>query len=157
MNKKRLILLGVVAVIIAAAIGVGLGKYLGRSSVGPTRATPQDIEKELIQGLENGAKQIKTPMMVDEDTRLEKVTVGPGPRVTYHYTIVKHPSQKIDPSILRRNLYPEIRNKVCTGEKMQVSLQYGAAYTYSYSGNDGVHVGSVDIDRDVCGLPKISP
>lgn len=155
MNKKFLLLLGIVATIVAIAIGIG--KYPGKSPVESNRVTPQEIEKELIQGLGNGAKQLKTPMMVDEDTRLEKVTVGPGPRVTYHYTIVKHPSQKIDPSILRRNLYPEIRNKVCTGDKMKVSLQYGATYTYSYSGNDGVHVGSVDIDRDVCGLPKISP
>jgi len=95
--------------------------------------------------------------MVDENTRMDRATVGPGARITYHYTFPNHNSRNIDLSWLHQNLRPVVINQVCSNKDMGLSLQYGGIYAYSYSGNDGAQIESFEIDQNVCGFQKVTP
>jgi hypothetical protein len=159
MMKKILPVLGIIAVLIAGAIGGGFGKLVGTSLVEPDRPTSQEIEVKLIEGFKKAAKQVNrnTPTMVDKDTRMDRATVGPGARVTYHHTFLNYTSKDIDPNWLRTNLRPVVKKNVCANEDMKASLQYGGIYIFSYSGNDGIKIASFEIDRNDCGFPRITP
>ena len=139
-----------------------IGKLIGETSSGSVAlATPkqQDVEAMVVEGFAKAAAQINRtlPKMIDEDTRVDNVTVGPGARMVYHYTFPKYVSRDIDATWLSTTLRPDTMLKVCASREMKKSLQYGGVYAYSYSGNDRIKIAEFEIGRDDCGLPKISP
>jgi hypothetical protein len=159
MLKKVLSGLGFIAVLIAMAIGGQIGKEVGKTAFTPSKPSQKEIDAVLIEGFEKAAKQVNatTPTMIDEDTRMDKATVGPGARVTYHYTFPKYSSRDVDSEWIISNLRPVVKSNVCASEEMKPSLQYGGVYSFSYSGSDGVHIASFQLDRNDCGFPKITP
>ena len=163
MNKKLLSILGaiigLIVVLIFAGIGGQVGKEVGKAAFIPSKPSQKEIEAKLIEGFEKGAKQVNAtaPTMVDEDTRMDKATVGPGARVTYHYTFPKYSSRDVDSGWIISNLRPVVKSNVCVSKDMKPSLQYGGVYSFSYSGSDGVHIASFQVDRNDCGFPKITP
>ena len=159
MLKKVLSVLGFIAVLIAMAIGGQIGKEVGKEAFTQSKPSQKEIEAVLIEGFEKAAKQVNatTPTMVDEDTRMDKATVGPGARVNYHYTFPKYSSMDVDSGWIISNLRPVVKSNVCANKKMKPSLQYGGVYSFSYSGSDGVHIASFQVDRNDCGFPKITP
>lgn len=157
MPKRLLTALGVIVALIAAGIGGQVGKEVGKT-VFSSKQSPQEIEAKLIEGFTVAANQInqKSPMMIDQDTRLDKATVGPGARVVYHHTFPKYSSRDIDANWLNTNLRPEVMRKVCASSGMKKSLQDGGTYVYIYSGSDGNEIARFEIDRNDCGFPPIS-
>lgn len=156
MKNKILSFLGIIIILIASAIGGMIGKGCGNALVQSNNSSPQEIEQELTRGFEIAARQINqnAPIMVDEYTRMDKATVGPGARVTYHCTFLKYASEDVDPTKLSTNLRPIVKDRVCNNKDMKPSLQYGGIYTYTYYGNDEKFISSFDIDRNDCGFPK---
>ena len=154
MLQKLLAIIGVIVALVIWAISGQIGREVGKAVFSPSEPTQQEMEAKLIEGLEEAARQINqnTPTMVDEDTRMDKASVGPGARVTYHYTFPGYSSREIDPTWLRQNLRPAVMQNVCNDNDMKLSLQYGATYAYSYSGNDGLPVSNFAIDRNDCGF-----
>lgn len=115
MLKKLLTALGFIAVLIAASIGGQIGKEVGKTAFS-SKPSQQEVEAKLIEGFTKAANQFnqKLPMMLDQDTRLDKATVGPGARAVYHHTFPKYTSRDIDANWLNTNLRPEVMRKVCT-------------------------------------------
>lgn len=159
MLKKLLTVLGFIAVLIAVSIGGQIGKEVGKAAFSPAKPSQQEVEAKLIEGFTRAANQLnqKLPMMLDEDTRGDKVTVGPGVRIVYHNTFPRYTSSDIDVNWLRTNLRPDVMRKVCSNSDMKESLQYGGIYVYAYYGSDGIEIARFEIDRNDCGLPRISP
>lgn len=81
MWKKLLSVLGFIGILIVASIGGQIGKGVGHAALSLSKPGPQEIEATLIEGFMRAAEQYNRtlPMMVDQDTRLETATVGPGP------------------------------------------------------------------------------
>ena len=156
MWKKVLSALGFIGILIAASIGGQIGKGGGKAAMKPNQ---QEIEAKLVEGFTKAANQYnqRLPMMIDQDTRLDKVTVGPGSRAIYHHTFPKYTSRDIDAKWLQTNLRPEVMRKVCASADMKKSIQYGGIYVYAYSGSDGVEITRFEIDRNDCGFPIITP
>ncbi len=130
---------------------------LNTGQIEPPKPTPQEAERTLTEGFEVAAKKLNAnpPRTLDGNIRFDWASVGPGARITYHYTLTKHSSKDIGPDWIADILRPIIKNKACV--KMKETLQYGGTYVYSYSGNDGVWIASFQVDRNDCGLPKITP
>lgn len=159
MRNKFLSILGFIAVFIAMAIGGQIGREASKAAFSPSKSSPQDIEAKLIEGFEIALIEInqKCPMMIDEETRLDKATVGPGARGVYHHTFINYKAKDIDADWLRTSLRAEVMQKVCTNDSMKESLQYGGIYVYSYFGNDGTEITRFEIDRNDCGFSGIAP
>jgi hypothetical protein len=159
MWKKILSVLGLIAVLIAASIGGQISKEVGKAFSSMPKPSPQEVEAKLVEGFTMAANQYnqKLPMMLDHDTRLDKATVGPGPRAVYHHTFPKYTSRDIDANWLQTNLRPEVTRKVCASADMKKSIQYGGIYVYTYSGSDGIEITRFEINSNDCGLPRISP
>jgi hypothetical protein len=153
MLKKLLSALGLITILLVGEIGGNIGKIIGKAAFAPSKPNEQQVEKKLIEGLTIAANQLnqQLPMMVDEYTRLDRATVGPGASSVYHYTFPKITSKEIDSNWLHTNLRPAITMKVCSSKEMEMSLRYGAIYVYSYSGSDGIEITRFEIDRNACG------
>ena len=159
MNRKIILILGAIVVFILAAGAGKFGRKITREFLSPKKLTSEQIEGALIAGLEKGLKEYrgKLPMMLDKDTRLDKATIKPGPRVEYHHTFVNYTSEDIDPKVLLSSLKPAVTERICNSKKTKSSLQYGATFIYSYSGKDKIKIVSIELDRRDCGFPRIGP
>ena len=160
MSKKLLSVLGVIIALIVWAISGQIGREIGKKAASsPSKPSQQEVKAKLIEGLKEAADQLtpQLPMMLDEDTRLDRSTIGPGARAVYHHTFPKYSSSDIDSNQLLTNLQPEIMSKVCASKDTKKFLQYGGIYVYIYSGNDGLEISRFEIDRNDCGFPLITP
>lgn|SRR5690554_6034999 len=163
MIKKLLSILGaiigLIVVLVFAGIGGQVGKEVGKAAFSPSKPTEKEIMAKLAEGFEVAAKQINdsAPTMVDEETRMDGASVGPGAMLTYHYTFPNYSASDIDSGLIQSNVLPSVRNSVCSSKEMKPSLQYGGKYTYSYSGKDGVLIGKFTIDRNDCGFSAKFP
>lgn len=122
-------------------------------------AVDENIESGLIQGFKQAAEKINlgTPTMVDGETRLDKVTVGPGAVLTYHYTFPNYASDAVDSAWINSQLRESVTDNVCKNEVMKPALEYGGKYIYSYSGSDQKVIGSFQITRKDCDYAALAP
>ena len=152
-EKVGLIVIAIFATIIVAVIGGFVGKKAWEIVSAPSTPTQQEVETKLIEGLTIGANEInkKAPIMIDNETRLDRATVGPGLRFVYQYTFPNYTSNNIDANWLYKNLQPKVTVAACS--EMKSSLEYGVIYVYTYSGNDGVEIARFEIGQKDCGMP----
>lgn len=152
------IVLAVGALIIADSLA-GIGKNIGKLAVQSTTPTAENTEQELINGLEKAAKELNkgTPRMIDADTRMDASTIGPGLRININYTLPKHAAGEIGADQLTQYVRPTLENYACNKKNMKVLMQWGAVIAYSYHAKDQALITNILIDRDDCGLRKISP
>ena len=147
-------------VIIVSGTGGFFGKISGNAfSASVTSSSQQEVNERLIKGFVTAANILnqKCPIMIDKDTRLDRATVGPGPRTVYHHTFPRFSSRELDKNSIIASLKPQVKSNVCANQDMKKSLQYGGIYVYAYSSNDSIELGRIEIDRNDCGYPKISP
>lgn len=153
MWKKLLAVLGLIAVVIAGAIGGGIGKIASKAFFQQSQPTPHHIDQKLYEGFKVAAEQSNQqgPVMVDADTRLDHTEAGPGGRITYYYSFPLYSSQDIDRNNLISSLYSEVRKKVCETKGTKVPVQYGGVLAFVYVGNNGVEIARFEIGRKDCG------
>lgn len=120
---------------------------------------PKEAELKIIGELEKAAKALNknTPKMIDEVTRMDATTIGPGFRVNINYTLPKHSAGEIDSDNFGQAMRPILKNYACSKKNMKLLLQYGADIVYVYHDKDGMIFTSIMINRNDCGLRKIVP
>lgn len=157
MLKKILSVLGFLVILILGKISGEFGKNIAESVSSPAKPSTQQIETSLINGLTTVAQQLnqQLPMMIDKDTRGDRVSVGPGARLTYHYTFPNFTSRDVDQISIQAYMREEVKKNLCANEKMKSSIQYGAIYGYTFVGSDNVEIVRFEIDRNDCGFVNV--
>ncbi len=82
------------------------------------------------------------PRMVDDQTRLDRATAGPGHRVVLHHTVTRLKANEVDRSAWQRSVVPQLRQNVLNS-RMNDVLGRGITLVYRYSGSDGVLIDEV--------------
>lgn len=141
---------GKIAIFCIAVMAGVIGKDIGK--VTASRIERTENEKDGISSLERIAETInaKAPMMVDKDTRLDKMTVGPGVRGVFHYTVINYPSADLDPSWFTQELRPSLIKNSCKKDSMIIASRGVGTLAYVYYGNDGRIVSTQNITIDDC-------
>ncbi|MCL2011500.1 MAG: hypothetical protein FWG75_01750 [Cystobacterineae bacterium] len=114
-----------------------------------TKPTQQQIEKTLISAAE--LINARAPLMLDEETRLDKAVVGPGGRLTFFYSLLSHSSHELDSDVFLENLIPEMKEKTCSQKEIKPALQNGGVYVFAFAGNDGVEIARIELSKADCG------
>ncbi len=158
MFKKLLYFIAILGAFFAVVVLSGIAKQVGKILVQPIVSTSQEAELKLIDELKKGLKEYNqnTPRMIDDDTRMDAATIGPGYRLNINYTLPKHATGKIGADQLIQRLRPLLENYACNKKNMKIMMQWGAVFAYSYHAKDQTLITSILIDRDDCGLRKIS-
>lgn len=95
----------------------------------------QSIAKTLNEG---------APKMIDEITRLEKATVGPGKRLTVDVTITSLKAADIDRAVWNSVVIPKLKEGILASTIVSV-LRTGNTLTYRYTGSDGALIDEVSL------------
>ncbi len=122
--------------IVAGIIGAVIG-YAVVSGMFQAGHSHTSIRGYLIAAAETTNKQL--PMMVDADTRLDKVEVGAGTNnaLIYDYTLPKLAKNQIDASVLQKKLLPYLIANYRTNNTMQSLRDRGVALDYHYVDKNG--------------------
>ncbi len=139
--------LGILSGFVMLAGGIFLETYI---EVVASRAIEKASEEGvfnkrfLVRTLEKSAKEVATPMTVDEVTTLLRVEAD-GRTLRYVYEISS------DPEILAVSMRTELVNQICTFQALRPVIEAGATIEYLYLRRDLSEVGTVTITREICG------
>jgi hypothetical protein len=147
----------------------GLGLALGLLAAGAQAASLGDMvgmlaayphsrgeERSIDEALANLSRHMnrKVPLMVDADTRLDRVTAEPGHRLSYHYTLTAAPKKEMASKEFVRLIRPMLQQRLCASSEMKGFLQNGVTIAYVYRGADGKPLGATQFHPADCGYPK---
>lgn len=149
MNKKLLLAIGVIPLVIILAI-----VFNNRNESSSTTGGSQQLSEP--QSIEEGFKEAEVfinaqaPIKIDDQTRLEKALAGPGDLMTYFYTLTTVTVADVDPESLLENIKPKLLSSLCNNAEMQPVLQAGAKLVYRYSDKNNEDVGRIEVVAADC-------
>jgi hypothetical protein len=79
----------------------------------------------------------KCPLQIDEWTRLDSTTAGPGKTFTYYYTLVNQTRKRIDAKSMEDRLKPLLINNMKTNRDLEVLRKNGITMCYTYYDKNG--------------------
>ena len=77
------------------------------------------------------------PKMIDNQTRLDSVTVRPHKEMVYHYTLIKIIKNRFDIDAFEGYMKPIMQNQLRTNEGLKSYRENKAIMTYDYNDKDG--------------------
>ena len=93
------------------------------------------VEEELVSAAAEINK--KCPYMLDDETRADSLSPGPGKAITYYYTLVKRSAAKLDIPRLQEAVRPAIVRNVQTNPQMVALRKLQVKFFYKYFDRNG--------------------
>ena len=90
------------------------------------------------------------PRQVDPETRWDRVTPGPGLRLTYAYTLLKQPAAQVDIERFNSGMLTTLQKTACARANMQELMKNGVKLAYTYRGSDGKFVSLLELSAQNC-------
>ena len=113
---------------------------------------PIEVQPDLINNIaeivKNGNE--KLPMMVDKQTRLDKVVAGPGAQITYLYTLPDYASFDVSADWISTDVKPKVTKDVCDTAVLRKLLASGVTLVYAYKGKDEVDINKFQVQDFNC-------
>jgi len=152
MWKKILIITAVAVVLFGVIFSGQISKKYQSVKSQYAHAFHEAINNKLYDGFKKTADQFnkRGPIMVSKNLRLDKTEAGPGARIAYFYTFTNNTSHDFKPAELKTTLGTKLAELLCKNDKVKPTLNLGADYIYVYSGNDGLEIMRIDINKDKC-------
>ena len=161
--KKALGVVGVVTAVVVVLLAMGVGKLAVRAGV---EALSDRMTDDELSAAVTAINQ-EPPRMVDELTRLDRMSSGPGRVLTYHYTLVSYyepvanpdglinPYDRIDPLGIRTDLdgyKARLTQHACESPSARSFLADNVTIVYHYNDANGRKFFDVTIPPERCGL-----
>jgi hypothetical protein len=146
-KKFTLGAIGLVATLIAAAVGGVLGKAGVQAVMSPSKAS---IQSQLEAAHEKMLPQLRAdlPKRVDDQTTMVAVDARGG-TVFYSYRVDVNRSD-LNFGEFAGELKKSITSAACKEQAYAKSLGYGAKYQYAYSDKNGQALGTILVQRGDC-------
>ena len=130
-------------IVLALVIGSTAGR-LGADAIVPQRS--QSLPEQLKRVAEEANSGL--PMMINANTRLNRVIAGPGNRIAYQYTLMGVGAGELGAeAIAERSTM--ITSEVCSRSGRQM-LEHGVIMEYRYFASDGRSVARFDVSLADC-------
>ena len=81
-----------------------------------------------------------TPILVDQNTRLDRTETKRGEVFLYHYTLVNMEKGNFEEDELKEFLREQILNNIKNNPDLQYFRAHGAAMTYTYKDKNSTHL-----------------
>jgi hypothetical protein len=102
------------------------------------------LELEVIN-LNNGL-----PKTIDEDTRVDSISVESGPRLLTKYTYTTFSTEEFDSEIFNKRVEKIIKKSICDNDEIMERMKLGLIYSYEFSGNDGIKLATAEFEINDC-------
>jgi hypothetical protein len=129
----------------AASMADFLGNLMGRSGAQGREITVDDTLLKMSSHMNK-----KMPMVIDKETRLDRVSAEPGRHFIYHYTLTSMRSADINTGEFPKAIKPQLRARLCESGEMQNFLKNGVTVSYIYRSSDGHPIGGVKFAPNEC-------
>ncbi|MCH6233797.1 hypothetical protein [Cognataquiflexum rubidum] len=89
-----------------------------------------------------------TPILVDQNTRLDRTETKRGEVFLYHYTLVNMEKGNFEEDELKEFLREQILNNIKNNPDLQYFRAHGAAMTYTYKDKNSTHLFDLTFTSD---------
>lgn len=110
---------------------------------------PKEDDLALILRATVLAVSKQLPVMLDSDTKLEKIS-SEGAVLTYDYELVNFLSTEVDKVGLDAGLSTTLIKQACSTPGLKSIMEKGGTLSYRYSGKDKLRVTELRIDKKSC-------
>jgi len=138
-------------IIITSAVAYYGNVYL-RSNAGNQEITEEETKDTLIRNLELEVVNLNNglPRTLDDDTRVDSISVEPGPRLVTKYTYTTFSTEEFDSKIFNKRVKKIIKKSICDSDEILKRMELGLIYSYEFSGNDGIKLATAEFETNDC-------
>ena len=144
-------------VIVASVVAYYGNVYFRSSTTESTVASNQEVSEEetkdtLIRNLELEVINLNNslPKIIDDDTRVDSISVEPGPRLVTKYTYTSFSTEEFDSEIFNKKVKKNIKKGICDNDEILKRMKLGLVYSYDFFGNDGIKLATAEFDINDC-------
>ncbi len=149
-KKNNTLLLSIIALVIITLGGTGYFTYkkLVENNVFETVESLISATKNPMQLIANELNK-NCPMMVDEETRLDKVSLPSKTVFQYNYTLINYDKSQIDTTKLKDALEQNIIQITKTNPQMQYQRDNNVTMNYFYNDKNGDYLMTIIISPEM--------
>ena len=149
-KRKYVSLLVIISLIVITLSVLGYFTYqkLVENKVFATIENVINTAKNPLQLIANEMNK-SCPMMVDEETRLDKVTLQSKTVFQYNYTLINYEKTEIDTVKIKSNLEQNIIQLIKTNPQMEYQRQNKVTMNYIYNDKNGDYLMSIIITPEL--------
>ena len=149
-KRKYVSLLVIISLIVITLSVLGYFTYqkLVENKVFATIENVINTAKNPLQLIANEMNK-SCPMMVDEETRLDKVTLPSKTVFQYNYTLINYEKTEIDTVKIKSNLEQNIIQLIKTNPQMEYQRQNNVTMNYIYNDKNGDYIMSIIITPEL--------
>jgi hypothetical protein len=144
-------------IIISSVVAYYGNVYLRSNAVQSRLANNQEVTEEetkdtLIRNLELEVVNLNNglPKTLDDDTRVDSISVEPGPRLVTKYTYTTFSTEEFDSEIFNKRVKKIIKKSICDSDEVLKRMELGLIYSYEFSGNDGIKLATAEFETNDC-------
>lgn len=152
-NTSKTVILKIVGIIFVV-LAIGIGKVIGNvAEKAAIESSNKEKEAAMIKVLQKFADDTNPnlPVMVDEITQMDQITVGPGLRIVYHQSLPKYAVNDLDQNSLE-TYHTTVVNNICSKEESKKLLQKNGIYEYVVNDRNGLEITNLTVSKYDCGL-----
>ncbi|MHC4661667.1 MAG: hypothetical protein ACYS8W_08250 [Planctomycetota bacterium] len=123
----------IIGVIVLLALASGGLRYI-------LKASP---EKQLAR--EISAMNKKCPMMIDEETRLDRLSSGPGMRVEYFYTVINYSKHDFEPGEFEATVKAMLLQNMQNNRELDKFRKFNVTFVHNYVDMSGDHLARIEV------------
>lgn len=149
-KRKYVSLLVIISLIVITLSVLGYFTYqkLVENKVFATIENVINTAKNPLQLIANEMNK-SCPMMVDEETRLDKVTLPSKTVFQYNYTLINYEKTEIDTVKIKSNLEQNIIQLIKTNPQIEYQRQNKVTMNYIYNDKNGDYLMSIIITPEL--------
>ena len=91
------------------------------------------------------------PLMLDQDTRWDSSSAGPGKMLNYNYTLVNYSAAQINKTQFANNIHQSLTQMICYEPATQIFPQGGVMLNFNYYDNLNKLITTVKLAPSDCG------
>jgi hypothetical protein len=144
-------------IIISSAVAYYGNVYFRSNAAESTLASNQETSEEetkesLMRILELEVLNLNNglPKTIDEDTRVDSISVEPGPRLLTKYTYTTFSTEDFDMEVFNKRVKKIIKKSICDNDQIMERMKLGLIYSYEFSGNDGIKLATAEFEINDC-------
>ncbi|GEM_PF-2689561 len=145
------------SIIITSVVAYFGNVYFRSNAAQSTSASNQENSKEetiesVLRNLEIEVINLNhgLPKIIDEDTRVDSISVEPGPRLLTKYTYTTFSTEEFDMEVFNKRVKKIIKKSICDNDEIMERMKLGLIYSYEFSGNDNIKLATAEFEINDC-------
>jgi type II secretory pathway pseudopilin PulG len=124
------------------------GTSVGSATSG--NSSSRTIHEDLKEAEEYANSIFQLPVMIDEETRMDRIYASRDNKMNYDYTLINYMSYELEWSELDSLIRPILENSFCNDSSFEYYRTENIPMKWNYYGNDRNIIGSIELSRSNC-------